>query len=73
MVTIQVDTIYGYAEFTGDDATAAHKQLKRRLRQIGLSIKKLRFVHEICGEILYAYGPENFGYDDDKAQKLYDC
>lgn len=70
MTTIQIVTIYGEAQFEGDDSHMAHKALKRKLRQIKLSIKKLRYIREMGDEIVYSYLPSRFRYEDDKAKAL---
>jgi len=70
MTTIYVITEYGKAEFAGEDPYEAHKVLKRKLRQIKLSIKKLLFIREMEDEIIYAYSPTGFRYESDKAKAL---
>ena len=74
--TVFVHTEFGTAEFTGDTAEKADKLLKSKLRKIGLSIKKLRYLREMQSvfavdagalHILYSYEPTAFRYDAQKA------
>lgn len=71
---ISIQTEFGEAEFSGETPKAADKALKSKLRQIGLSIKKLRYYRETqIGNdlhIFYGYMPTTFRYEHLKAAAL---
>ena len=74
---LMVYTEFGTAEFAADSPEDAHKALKSKLRKVGLSIKKLRYLREMQSafeadvlDILYSYAPTTFRYEQDKAQAL---